>query len=105
MIRRRIETPQLRAVRSRRRSLTRCRAFGSIRTLTSPPRKRKPNPGKVRLLARSTVDFLAVDAQLEALLDELRDARHDTLARPPTSDVDHHVVGLAHEPVPTPFQL
>jgi hypothetical protein len=46
-----------------------------------------------------------VDPELQALLDVLRDARHDPLARPSTPDIDAPVVGEAHEPVPAPLQL
>src|SRR5205823_2437593 len=58
-----------------------------------PPRRR----GDRRLAA--------VDAQLQPALDVLRDAVHDTLARPFASDVHHHVVGVADEAVSAPLQL
>ena len=49
--------------------------------------------------------LLSVDAQLQALLDVVRDARHDPLARPLAVDVDPSVVGEAHEVVPAPIEL
>ena len=56
-IRRPVEVPQRREVRRRMRSSAPLRALGSILTLTSPPRRKKPNPSRVRFVARSTADF------------------------------------------------
>jgi hypothetical protein len=53
---------QLREVRRRKRSLARLWALGSILTLTLPPRLKKPNPSKVRRVARSTADLSRLTA-------------------------------------------
>lgn len=63
---------------------------------------RTKNPNPRRKPSHRPVDhgLLAVDAQLEALLDIACDALHGPLARPSAPNVDPSVVGIAHEPQP-----
>src|SRR5439155_5052957 len=49
--------------------------------------------------------LVAVDLELEAALDEPRDALHHALPRALAADVDPSVVGVAHEAVPALVEL
>ncbi len=102
-IRRCIETPQRREVSRCRRSLARLRGLHQHLDLTAAILEAEPQKGPLRRPVNHRL--LAVDLELETLLDIVRDARHDPLARSTALDVDPSIVGVAHEPMPAPLQL
>jgi hypothetical protein len=73
-------------------------------TFTLPSRTKKPKTQEGPLRRAGDRGLVAVDAQLEPRLDELRDAGHDPLPRPLASNMDHDVVGVADETVTAPLQ-